>query len=157
MNDKLDQSERLLRSPKVTTDERGRTVWIDPVETAEFELVSTQMLRQLIASGDAEVNNGLRKVAEGDDGLLARNTDRDRFEVINDAELQQILDGSDTITNDGSTQSTHSSAHDQANEDSVEIDLVSTQQLRIILDLEDEDAETGGRRTKKGFDPYDSG
>ena len=30
------------------TDERGRTVWGEPIKTANLELVSTQMLKHLI-------------------------------------------------------------------------------------------------------------
>ncbi len=50
---------RILRSPKVTTDDRGRTVWVDPIETAKLELVSTQMLKQIIDEGDAGKNQEL--------------------------------------------------------------------------------------------------
>ncbi len=57
MNDKLKQTMRILRSPKVTTDDRGRTVWVDPIETAKLELVSTQMLTQIIESGDVHTND----------------------------------------------------------------------------------------------------
>ena len=36
---------RIRRPAKVTTDDRGRTVWADTVETAELELVSTAELQ----------------------------------------------------------------------------------------------------------------
>ena len=50
MNDKLDQTRRILRSPKVTTDERGRTVRADTVETAKLEVVSAKMLKQMMSA-----------------------------------------------------------------------------------------------------------
>lgn len=157
MNDKLDQTQRILRSPKVTTDERGRTVWIDPVETGQFELVSTQMLKQLIESGDANVNNDLRKIAEGDDGLLARDTDKDQFEVINDAELQQILDGADLPLDEVSATPVQSGPSSPGGEEPEELELVSTQLLRVVLNLEDDESESADPQAESGFNPYNSG
>jgi hypothetical protein len=38
MNDKLNQTQRILRSSKFTTDDRGRTVLKDDVDTSNLEL-----------------------------------------------------------------------------------------------------------------------
>ena len=91
MNDELKKTTRIVRRPKVKTDDCGRTVRADIVETANLELVSTQMLQQLIDDGDDATMNHLREVAEGKDGLLAHDADRGRFEIISDEELQHIL------------------------------------------------------------------
>lgn len=157
MNDKLDQTQKILRSPKVTTDERGRTVWIDPVETANLELVSTQMLKQLMETADAGVNNELQNIAKSDNGLLARDTDNDRFEVITDAELQRILDGTDTTANVPDAIDDPGSTQDPGDQDSEELQLVSTQLLRVVLQLEDDDADRTGDSADSGFNPYNSG
>lgn len=156
MNDKLNQTQRILRSSKVKTDQRGRTVWSDTVETAKLELISTQMLKQIIASDDTDANSRLREVAEGDSGLLARDTEKDRFEIINDEELQRILDGTDT-------ESAEKPAADFVDEppvedaaDEAELELVNTQMLRVMLGTEDDDPVATEEPDESGFDPYDS-
>lgn len=153
MSDKLDQTQRILRTSKVTTDDRGRTVWAEPVETARLELMSTQMLRQVIDAGDADEAARLKEMASGDEGLVARDINDGRFEVISDEELQHILDG---------TEREYAAKHAEAAAETAEIvadtdeefELVSTQMLRVILgdELETEDAAE-----KEGsFNPYDN-
>lgn len=156
MNDKLNQTMKILRSPKVKTDDRGRTVWVDTVETANLELVSTQMLKQLIEEGDADTNETLREVAAGSDGLLARDVDKGRFEVISDEELQRILDGTDTDhIGHKSAQLVEEAVVDSVSEEE-ELELVSTQMLRTILGPEDADLEKVVDPAGGGFNPYDN-
>lgn len=155
MNDKLKQTMKILHSPKVTTDDRGRTVWADTVRTAKLELMSTQMLQAVIASGDATTSARLRQVAEADDGLVARDLDTNRFEVITDDELQRILDGTDT---DSVTAGTDRVAEAPATlSDDAELELVSTQMLRVMLKIEDDEPAAADEPADAGFDPYNSG
>ena len=155
MNDKLNQTMRILRSPKVTTDERGRTVWVDPVESANLELVSTRMLKQIIEVGDVGTNDRLCEVAKGEDGLLARDIDKGRFEVISDEELQHILDGTDMESEAKDAAGLTEEPVVEVATDEEELELVSTQMLRIILSPEDEEQTTAEGSAASGFDPYD--
>lgn len=154
MGDKLDQTMKILRSSKVRTDERGRTVWNDPVETAKLELMSTQMLKKIIDDGDAKDNETLREVATGGDGLLARDIDNGRFEVISDEELQHILDGTDKEYEANRAAAVADETPDLATEADQDLELVSTQMLRVILGTElDEEKE---EIKEAGFNPYDN-
>ena len=155
MNDDLNKTQRILRSPKVTTDERGRTVWVDPVETANLELVSTQMLKQIIDAGDEVTHKNLREMAEGEQGLLARDIDKGRFEVISDEELQHILDGTDKEYEASKRASVAEEPVAEVVADEEELELVSTQMLRIILSPEDEEKKAAEGSAETGFDPYD--
>lgn len=157
MSDKLKETMRILRSSKVTTDDRGRTVWVDPVETADLELVSTQMLKQIIDADDPEATGNLLEVASGEEGLIAHDAEKNRFEVISDEELQKILDGTDSEETKKTTTDVIYQPLVEAADDGEELELVSTQMLRRILHTEDDEEETkqeldiGG-----GFDPYNS-
>lgn len=154
MNDDLKKTTRIVRNPKVKTDGRGRTVWADTVETANLELVSTQMLQQLIEDGDDATTNHLREVAEGKDGLLAHDADKGRFEIISDEELQHILDGTDAEHNAKKKSARIKEPLAEAVEEQEELELVSTQMLRQILSPEDF-SEDDGNASGSGFDPYD--
>ncbi len=151
MSDELKRTVRLRRIPKVADDEHGHSVWTKPVETGEFELVSTVMLKRMLTSEDKRLR--LQKASEKKEGYLVRSTDDEDFAVIDDEDLQAAL----------------SSAADTAQpadvtyeplvetDDGEELSLVSTQMLRRMLSgddaAQDEDDATideGG-----GFDPYD--
>ena len=155
MNDKSNKTTRILRSPKVKTDDRGRTVWVDPVETAELELMSTRLLKQIILEGDVDTNDSLHKVAEGKDGLLARDTDTAEFKVINDKELQRIVEGTDMKSEAKSAAGLLEEPVAEAVTDEQELQLVSTQMLRVILSEEDEERSAAEGSADSGFDPYD--
>jgi hypothetical protein len=153
MNDELKKTTRIVRGPKVKTDDRGRSVWADTVKTANLELVSTQMLQQLIDNGDDATTSHLREVAEGKDGLLAHDTDKGRFEIISDEELQHILDGTDAeyIAKKKAAYIEEPTA--EVVEEEEEFELVSTQMLRQILSPEDF-SEDNDAAPGSGFDPY---
>ena len=152
MNDKLSQTQKILRSSRFTTDDRGRTALTETVETLNLELMSTQMLQKVIEKNDTDTNASLRKIAEGESGLVARDIDKGKFEVISDKELENILNGSDAKTK---------SISSFVDEDVVEtvdgegdLDLVSTQMLRIALNLNDDEDASSEIPLEKGFDPY---
>jgi hypothetical protein len=138
MNDKLNQTQRILRSPKVMTDDRGRTVWAGSVDTANLELMSTQQLQRVIEKGNARTADRLRQLTASEDGLLARNVDNGEFEIVSDEELRELLDDAPA---DGGTED--------------ELSLVSTQMLRIVLDPEDEESAAAKEPAESGFNPYD--
>ena len=157
MDDELKQTVRLVRRARVTTDDRGRTVWSGPVEDAELELVSTQMLQQMLGSEDARQREALQRAAEQPDGVLARNMDSDRFEVIDDDDLKAAL--SSAAADTGPARSSDVVYEPVSTlDEGEELSLVSTQMLRRMLgdeepdSKEDEPVQPGG-----GFDPYNSG
>lgn len=47
MTEKFKKTVKIVRPPKVKTDERDRSVSTETVETATLELVSTQMLKKI--------------------------------------------------------------------------------------------------------------
>jgi len=154
MSDKLNQTQKILRSSRVTMDERGRTVWVDPVETANLELMSTQMLKKVIDSNDAKAKKDLRRIAKGESGLVARDMNSGKFEVINDEELQRILDGTDGESDVEGSQFVEE-ATASTFDNSGELELVSTQMLCIALNLKD-DETPAEESADEGFDPYNS-
>ena len=153
MNDELKITTRIVKTPKVKTDDRGRTVWDDTVKMANLELVSTQMLQQLIDAGDDATTSHLREVAGGEDGLLAHDAEKGRFEIISDEELQHILDGTDAEYNARKKAAYVEEPLAEVVEENEELELVSTQMLRQILSPEDF-SETDDGTPGSGFDPY---
>ncbi len=72
-------------------------------QTSEFELVSTVMLQKILKSDDEKAKRSIEKAACGGEGVLAHNTDNDRYEIVDAAGneefslvstqmLQRILD-----------------------------------------------------------------
>lgn len=153
MNDDLKQTIRIHRGTKVGTDSRGHTIWTDPIEPTEFELVSTVTLEQILASNDEEKKRGIREIAHADDGVLVRDTSSDQFEILSDDELQAAL----AAAADGSKPGRLTSAvPDPAGEigSGEELSLVTTQRLRRMLDA---DAAEATSDTEGGYNPYDRG
>jgi len=157
MSNELNETQKLFRSSRFATDSRGHNALVDTAETGTMELMSTHMLQMVIDSNDAEANDNLRKIAEGKSGLVARDIDKNRFEVISDEELENILDGSDK--NPGVISS--SSLVDEDLVETVDgddaLDLVSTQMLRIALNLNDDEQTPAEGLANEEFDPYNKG
>ena len=157
MNDELKRTIR-IKKPRVETDERGRTVWADPVETTELELMSTTMLRKMIDSGDESRKQRLRQAAEQKDGVLARDTGNGEFQIIDDDDLKAALKSADDP--EAGTADIVMEQIPLGTGGEEELSLVSTQALRHMLDKdhtpddEPKDAETEAERN---FDPYNSG
>jgi hypothetical protein len=153
MSDDLKKTARIVTRPKVTTDDRGRTVWDDTIKTANLELVSTQMLQQLIDSDDHATTATLKEVSQGKDGVLAHDPEQNRFEIISDEELQHILDGTEAEYN-----ARKAAAIDEPLVETVakeqELELVSTQMLRQILSPEEFSELDEDGASASGFDPY---
>lgn len=165
MSEKIKKTVRIVRRPKVGTDERGHTVWLDEVETAELELVTTSMLRRVLTSDDEKKKKQIEKAATGRDGVLARDPELDNFEIIDDSDLQEILkneaqrfaDSKDTDVILESQIEPGQIAELTDIEDE-ELSLVSTQMLRTILGSDDLPEESDMNvQNDGGFDPYNSG
>ena len=154
MNDDLTKTVRIQRSEKIGTDSRGRSVWTKPIEPTEFELVSTMMLEQILTSDDEAKKQRIRDVDQSNDGVLARDTSNDQFEIVSDEELEAALQAAG-----GVTRFSHPAdlvQEDQADEpaDEEELALVSTQLLRQMLDP---NADESAADDEGGYDPYSSG
>ena len=154
---------RIRRPAKVTTDERGRTVWADTVETAELELVSTAELQKILASPDDDTRSAIQSIIrEEEEGVLARDPATGLFEIISDAELKAILENSDLPKMRRPADLTLEPANRKQVGDDEELSLVSTQVLRKILAKDSPNAASPAtdklpRDEGGGFDPYNSG
>lgn len=153
MNDELKKTTRIAGRRKVRTDERGRTIWDDTVKTANLELVSTQMLQQLIDSEDHAVASKLQEASLGKDGILAHDAEQNRFEIISDEELEHILNGTEAQYHANEAAAVGEPMVESVAEEE-EFELVSTQMLRQILSPEDFCELDDGDSAPSGFDPY---
>lgn len=135
MGDEHDPTVRLKKKPSVTTDDRGRRVWTAPVEPAEFELVTTMELQNILDS-DNDARQKIEDAAraeENPDAVLAHNAEKGDYEFVD-------ADGSE------------------------EFSLVSTQMLFKILAKDnidgssdnDDSAAAEPKDSGGGFDPYNS-
>ena len=156
-----DSSKVLVRRPsKVMTDDRGRSVWADPVESANLELVSTQMLKVMLSSRDDSDRKAIEEAADNaTEGVLARNPSSGSFEIISEEELEKILEVNDDLPKisrpaDATIQPLHDYVDDE------QLSLVSTQALRRVLSSDDEKEEAALEALEDdggGFNPYDNG
>lgn len=159
MNDDLDKTIKVQRHSKVGTDSRGRTVWTKPVEPVELELVSTMMLEQLLEDGDEQHRERIRELAEGEDGVLARDTKNEEFAIVRDDELEAALQAANR-GDPGTTQPELTAERAEESDDIEELSLVTTQVLRTMLAGESEaDAadDLDAPDDPGGYNPYDHG
>jgi hypothetical protein len=158
MSDELKRTVRILRHAKVSSDDRGRSVWVDPVESAELELVSTVMLERVLSSDDEDRKRKLKEAAAGKEGVLAHDPEKDSFQIVDDADLMAMLEmtphGMDAIKSADVVYEPLSSLADTGEE----LSLVSTQALRRILKIEDEPqgSDEEDALAGRGFNPYDN-
>lgn len=160
MSDDFKQTVRIVRKPKVALDEHGHSVWTEPVEAAELDLVSTTMLKKILESDDKKSRRRIEKAAQGKDGVLAHDAEKNQFEIIDDDDLQAALNSAaNTPDQSRPADVVLEPPSEQAGDDAEELSLVSTQMLRKILANDDPAAnidagdndDAGG-----GFDPYNS-
>ncbi len=130
MSEQLKNTVRINKSALTQSDSSNTNVWSEPIESIEFELVSTASLKKLLTT-DEDTRRKLETVAAeatGTPGVLAHNVDNDRYEIV-DAQ------GSD------------------------EFSLVSTQMLTHMLKSDAQpatDADLLPDDPNSGFDPYNS-
>ena len=157
MSDENSAKVLVRRPSKIKTDGHGRSVWQDTVETAQLELVSTQILKQILSSNDAENREAVKEAAKtNSEGVLARDPVTGYFEIIEEDELQAILDsGQDLPKLSRPADVTLEPLRDYA--DSDHLSLVSTQALRRVLVSDDENEESDELETDAGgYNPYNS-
>jgi hypothetical protein len=147
---------KIRRPPRVRTDDKGRTVWADPIEPdEELELVSTKTLRAILESKDPKPRKAMQAAVSGhSDGVLARDPAAGTFEIISEGDLQTILDNTDDLpTIHRPADVNLVPAHEESGD---ELSLVSTQALRKILGSEvpNPAKPKKSRDTSGGFDPY---
>ena len=138
----------------------GEEIAQEPAETGEsdeLELISTQMLKQILSSSDEDSRSAIEEAARTDvDGVLARHTETGYYEIIDNDELQTILDGNDDLpTLSRPSDPTLEPLHDYVESDN--LSLVSTQALRHVFGDEDkvEEVEPDKEVNVRGFNPYD--
>lgn len=157
MSEKRPAKVLIRRPSKVSTDDRGRSVWADPIESAELELVSTQTLKQILASSDESGRKSIADLATTvSDGVLARDPATGIFKIIDDDELQEILKTEDNLPKmSRPTDVTLEPLRDY--EDVEHLSLVSTMALRKVLkpnekvEAKKKEEDMGG-----GFNPYET-
>lgn len=150
-----DKSARVVvrRPSKMDPDGHGRSG-----DGTEVELVSTQILKQILSSNDREnrkaVENAARTCSEG---VLARDPVTGYFEIIPDDELQEILDsGQDLPKLSRPSDVTSAPLHDYA--DSEHLSMVSAEALRRVFDDDDQVGASEATEIEAGeFNPYLAG
>ncbi len=150
----------LIRRPgRIVSDSQGRSVWADPVETAELELVSTQMLKVMLTSRDESDRKSIAEAANSaTEGVLARDPRNGAFQIIDNDDLQAILDDNQGLPElRRPADVTLEPLRDYAEEE--HLSLVSTQALRKVLrdDLPTDVVKKPGGKDGGAFDPYNSG
>ncbi len=135
---------------------RRRSTGAKSGDSAELELVSTQMLKQILSSNDVENRKAVGDAAKTPgDGVLARDPATGFFEIIDEDELQAIVDsGQDLPKLSRPSDVTAEPLHDYA--DNEHLSLVSVQALRqVVLDDAEQDDEPESTDTDAGeFNPY---
>jgi len=151
---------RIQRPAKVTTDERGHTVWTGKLEYVELELISTTALHKILKSGDKKSHGEIRKVVSGSkEGILARNPATGSFEIVGDVDLHAALERDQAqASSNHVTDATPEPPAEKMRRVTEELSLVSTQMLRKVLKpdstVEYTKPTAGGKDEFGGFDPY---
>lgn len=126
----------------------------DADASGELELVSTQMLKQILSSNDAENRKAVGDAAKATgDGVLARDPATGYFEIIDEDELKAIVESGQELPKlSRPADVTVEPLHDYA--DSERLSLVSVQALRRVFD-EDSDEQAEAVEVDAGsFNPY---
>ena len=147
----------IMRRPaKIKTDKRGRTVWASSIEEAEFDLMSSQELKVALHAANDTDCESIRAIAEsGEDGVVARDRATGLFEVISEAELQELMDADMELSASIRRHESVPESPDAAGEDG--LSLVSTQALKRMLNADASENSLEVLDDNPGVDPYDSG
>ena len=143
----------MKRSPKIKIDDRGRTVWVGAIETADFELVPTSRIRAILESGDEGRIDEISRIARtGPQGVLIQNCNDGHFGVLEQANLDQLLQDPNAPV---VRQADEQAATESATESEVDMELMDTLMLRKILVSEGKFDEVE-LQENEGGDPYDT-
>ena len=121
---------------------------------AELELVSTQMLKQILSSNDVENRKAVGDAAKTTgDGVLARDPATGYFQIIDEDELQAIVDSGQELPKlSRPADVTAEPLHDYA--DSERLSLVSVQALRQVFDDDKAEESEAAEVDADDFNPY---
>ncbi|MEO1203838.1 MAG: hypothetical protein AAFX10_14100 [Pseudomonadota bacterium] len=159
MNNDLKSTIRLRRPVDSAGDSNAAN---DPPGTEEFELVSTQMLEQILFDMNDVPREAdqIREIAESDEeGWLARDATGSSFEIVKDDELEAALRSANDDSNSPQLPDTNFEQVESLKETANGLCLVSTQHLRRVLDGgtgEDSDVADKMDEDVNAFDPYNS-
>ena len=152
----------IRRPAKVTTDDRGRTVWLGKIESVELELVSTTALETILKSDDGKTQVEIRRLIKTKiDGVLAKDTATGAFQIVSNEDLKSALEqtgGQPPAARVADV--TAAPLADKSQQAADELSLVSTQVLRKVLKpggkVEYQKLKTGKKDKFGGFNPYDN-
>lgn len=134
MGDMHSKTIRLRRPAKIRTNEHGRSVWAEPVEEIELELMSSQTLEAVLAKQEAAATAAIDRIVNSDtDGVVVRECATGLYCVISEDDLLEAIDAN------GGNQG--------------ELNLLKTQELRKMVSTDRSAA--GSDEDASGFDPYD--
>lgn len=157
MSDELKTTVRIQRPARIQADGRDRSVCAEPVEIAEFELLSTVALKKILKSNDESAKKSIAAAANcGDQGVLARDMATGHFEILDDADLQRIIEQDHKPPHqDKVADISYEPAFDSENSID-ELSLVKTVALKKILKNEDVGVPIAEEIDISGFNPYDN-
>jgi hypothetical protein len=146
----------LVRRP-AAAEADGDSARADPGAGNEVELVSTQMLKQILCSKDVENRRGVADAAKRDgEGVLARDPETGYFVILDEDELKAIVESGQELPKlSRPSDVTVSPLHDYA--DSEHLSLVSVQALRRVLNDDDDAGAEESESVEAGetdFNPY---
>ncbi len=147
----------VIRRPKrVKTDDRGRSIWAGDIEETELDLMSSQDLKLALRTANDVDRKSIRAAAEsGIDGVVARDRATGLYEVISEAELQELMDKDTALS---ATVRRREMVSESADDNCAEeFSLVSTQVLQRMLTQGDSEDSFEVQDDNPGFDPYDKG
>ncbi|MEL6868377.1 MAG: hypothetical protein AAFO81_01125 [Pseudomonadota bacterium] len=159
MHDEITQTIRLKRRSKVDTNVVGGTVWNEPVEDTELELVSTRMLEVMIDEDEAMMRRQLQRLEHADDGVLAHNPANKTLEIVPRDDVRTALATNGATPAAADRLATQPSQNDPT---SVELSLVSTAMVKVMIEkpeLSPKEVEFELELLEDaagGFDPYNS-
>jgi hypothetical protein len=141
------------RAKKVAAESDGRSARVNPEDTTQLELVSTQELKQILASRDDTDRRAIEQAADtAATGVLARDVNTGHFEIIDDDDLQEFLNDNEGLPElSRPADATLEPLRDYPDDE--QLSLVSTQALRRVLS-EDTGIEPV-TENEIGFNPYD--
>lgn len=149
--DDYPETVKIRRPARVSTDDRGRTVWVGEIEETELELMTSGELRLALAAADAVERDAIKALADsGKHGVVVRDCATGMYDVISESELQSLLerDGKATsVAERVGEESVHANDGDQ-------LSLVSTQALQSMLHPEDSESDDADPDEDRGFNPY---
>jgi hypothetical protein len=144
---------QVRRAKKVAAESDGRSARVNPEDTTQLELVSTQELKQILASRDDTDRRAIEQAADtAATGVLARDVNTGHFEIIDDDDLQEFLNDNEGLPElSRPADATLEPLRDYPDDE--QLSLVSTQALRRVLS-EDTGIEPV-TENEIGFNPYD--